>query len=221
MDQVKIGKFIASQRKINELTQKDLAQQLGISDRSVSKWENGICMPDISLFESLCKELNISYNELLSGEKIENINLVQENNLKNYVQYTNTNMKKFVVKILIIILLFMICLFMFSNLWITNTERYGGFLYLVIAIFTLFVPLLSLKYIEWNHIITIVSFIICCFFLLNEVHDFHYLFEKYELWGIGDELIIDFDIVRFILFSTILINCSVYLTTQLKKWNYK
>lgn len=183
MDQVKIGKFIASQRKINELTQKDLAQRLGISDRSVSKWENGICMPDISLFESLCKELNISYNELLSGEKIENINLVQENNLKNYVQYTNTNMKKFVVKILIIILLFMICLFMFSNLWITNTERYGGFLYLVIAIFTLFVPLLSLKYIEWSHIITIVSFIICCFFLLNEVHDFHYLFEKYELWG--------------------------------------
>ena len=142
-------------------------------------------------------------------------------NLKNYVQYTNTNMKKFVVKILIIILLFMICLFMFSNLWITNTERYGGFLYLVIAIFTLFVPLLSLKYFEWSHIITIVSFIICCFFLLNEVHDFHYLFEKYGLWGIGDELIIDFDIVRFILFSTILINCSVYLTTQLKKWNYK
>ena len=97
MDQVKIGKFIAKQRKMNELTQKDLAHRLGVSDRSVSKWENGICMPDISLFESLCKELNISYNELLSGEKIDNINLVQENNLKNYVQYTNTNIKKFVV----------------------------------------------------------------------------------------------------------------------------
>ena len=81
MNQIKIGKFIASQRKKNNLTQKELAYRLGVSDRSISKWENGICMPDLSLFEPLCKELNITYNELLSGEKNYDINPIQEDNI--------------------------------------------------------------------------------------------------------------------------------------------
>lgn len=94
MDQIKIGKFIASQRKKYNLTQKELAYRLGVTDRSISKWENGICMPDLSLFEPLCKELNISYNELLSGEKIEEIDSVQEDNLESIIQYSNEKLKK-------------------------------------------------------------------------------------------------------------------------------
>jgi len=71
MDQVKIGKFIAKRRKAKNLTQMDLAEKLNITDRAISKWENGKSMPDSSLMLDLCKELNISVNELLSGEVIE------------------------------------------------------------------------------------------------------------------------------------------------------
>ena len=70
MDQIKIGKFIAECRKKQNLTQFQLAEKLGITDRAVSKWENGRTMPDSSLMLDLCMILNISVNELLSGEVI-------------------------------------------------------------------------------------------------------------------------------------------------------
>lgn len=71
MDQVKIGRFIAECRKKNHLTQMQLAEKLGITDRAVSKWETGKAMPDSALMLDLCKELKISVNELLSGETID------------------------------------------------------------------------------------------------------------------------------------------------------
>ena len=71
MDQLKIGKFIAECRKKNNLTQMQLAEKLNITDRAVSKWENGRAMPDSGIMLDLCKELKISVNELLSGEVIE------------------------------------------------------------------------------------------------------------------------------------------------------
>ena len=76
MDQVKIGKFIAECRKRNNLTQMQLAEKLNITDRAVSKWENGKAMPDSSIMLDLCKELKINVNELLSGEviKMDNYN---------------------------------------------------------------------------------------------------------------------------------------------------
>lgn len=70
MDQVKIGKFIAECRKKNNLTQLQLAEKLNITDRAISKWENGKSMPDSSIMLDLCKELKISVNELLNGEMI-------------------------------------------------------------------------------------------------------------------------------------------------------
>lgn len=70
MNQKKIGQFIAENRKKQKMTQAELATKLGVSDRSVSKWETGRCMPDLSLFEPLCAQLDITINELLSGEKI-------------------------------------------------------------------------------------------------------------------------------------------------------
>ncbi len=74
MNQEKIGKFIAEQRTKKNLTQQELANKLNVTNKAVSKWENGKSLPDVGLFETLCKELDISLNELLSGEKIEKSN---------------------------------------------------------------------------------------------------------------------------------------------------
>ncbi|MBQ4569801.1 MAG: helix-turn-helix domain-containing protein [Ruminococcus sp.] len=71
MNQEKIGKFIAGCRRAKGLTQMQLAEKLGITDRAVSKWETGRAMPDVSLMLSLCAELEISVNDLLHGEEIE------------------------------------------------------------------------------------------------------------------------------------------------------
>ena len=70
MDQIKIGKFIAQRRKKENLTQLQLAEKLGITDKAISKWERGVAMPDTSIMLELCDILGISVNELLSGEKI-------------------------------------------------------------------------------------------------------------------------------------------------------
>lgn len=70
MDQIKIGKFIASCRKEQGMTQAVLAEKLGISDRAVSKWETGKSMPDSGIMLELCELLKINVNELLSGEHI-------------------------------------------------------------------------------------------------------------------------------------------------------
>ena len=70
MDQVKIGRFIAQIRKEKELTQRQLADELLISDKTVSKWETGKGLPEVALMMPLCNTLNITVNELLSGERI-------------------------------------------------------------------------------------------------------------------------------------------------------
>ena len=79
MDQIKIGKFIAACRKEQGLTQLQLADRLGITDKAVSKWERGIAMPDTSIMLELCEILQINVNELLSGEKISMENKNQKN----------------------------------------------------------------------------------------------------------------------------------------------
>ena len=70
MDQIKIGKFIAQCRKERGLTQLQLADKLGITDRAVSKWETGKSMPDVAIITELCQELDITVNDLLCGEKV-------------------------------------------------------------------------------------------------------------------------------------------------------
>ena len=79
MDQIKIGKFIAEQRRNVGLTQMQLAEKLGITDKAISKWERGLAMPDTSIMLELCGILKINVNELLSGEKIEMNNNEQKN----------------------------------------------------------------------------------------------------------------------------------------------
>ena len=71
MDQIKIGKFISSKRKEKNITQNELAEMLGITDRAISKWENGICLPDAGNMPDLCKILDITINDLFSGEVVD------------------------------------------------------------------------------------------------------------------------------------------------------
>ena len=71
MDQIKIGKFICEKRKEQNITQSHLAEMLGITDRAISKWENGNCMPDAGTIPELCKILNITINDLFSGEVVD------------------------------------------------------------------------------------------------------------------------------------------------------
>ena len=88
MDQIKIGKFIAQCRKNASLTQAQLAEQLNITDRAVSKWETGKSLPDASIMLELCQVLGISVNDLLSGEVItmDNYNQEVEKNLLEMVR---------------------------------------------------------------------------------------------------------------------------------------
>ncbi|MFR1710046.1 MAG: helix-turn-helix domain-containing protein [Clostridium sp.] len=78
MDTVKIGRFIAQARKNKKMTQTEFGEYLGVTDKAVSKWECGKCLPDSSLFEEISKVLEVSMNELLKGEYIteENVEIV-------------------------------------------------------------------------------------------------------------------------------------------------
>lgn len=95
MNQEKIGKFIAKMRKEKKLTQQELAEKLGVSDRTIGNWENGRNMPDLSLFKPLCEELNISINDLLSGEKLKKEKYQEkfEENVINTIDYSNKKIK--------------------------------------------------------------------------------------------------------------------------------
>lgn len=92
MNQEKIGKFIAECRKKKKLTQTDIANQLGVTDKSVSKWERGICFPDVSTLIPLTEMLDISLYDLFKGEKMDKKEVEQV--LRNTITYSNNEIKK-------------------------------------------------------------------------------------------------------------------------------
>lgn len=83
MDQIKTGKFIATLRKEKELTQEQLGEKLGVTNKTISRWENGNYMPDIEMLSLLSKEFDVSINELISGERFleEDFKKAADNNL--------------------------------------------------------------------------------------------------------------------------------------------
>ena len=93
VDLIKIGKYIAGKRKELGLTQRQLADKLGMSDKSVSKWERGICLPDVSVYLDLCQILGISINEFLAGEDIVHEDLIQKSE-ENIIGIATENKKK-------------------------------------------------------------------------------------------------------------------------------
>lgn len=115
MNQEKIGKFIAELRKEKNMTQVELSNKLGITDRAISKWENGRGMPDLSFLKPLCEILDISINELLSGERLNKKEYQEklEENIIKTIDYTDTKIKKTkkIFKIILsIIILFVVIL---------------------------------------------------------------------------------------------------------------
>ena len=108
MDQEKIGKFLASLRKEKKLTQQELAEKLGVSDRTIGNWENGRNMPDLSLFKPLCQELDITINELLSGERItkEKYQEKFEENIVKTIDYSTKKLNEYrgIISLILIIL---------------------------------------------------------------------------------------------------------------------
>lgn len=99
MDQIKTGKFIAQMRKEHGLTQTQLADKLLISNKTVSKWETGKGMPEVSLMLPLCEALGINVNELLTGEKIptENYKEKAEENIMNIMREKEESIRKIII----------------------------------------------------------------------------------------------------------------------------
>ena len=98
MDQIKIGKFIAEERKAKKYTQRELADKLSISDKTISKWERGNGFPEVSLLLPLCNELEITVNELLSGERLQAMDYKKkaEENMVNLVKEAQESKKKII-----------------------------------------------------------------------------------------------------------------------------
>ena len=125
MNQEKIGKFILECRKNKKLTQSELAEKLGVTDKSVSNWENGRNMPDFSLFKSLCEVLEISINELISGEKIDKKEYQDkfEENVLNTIDYTQKQIKKVRNKYAIIIGIIIVFIIGYGTLFCIDINR--------------------------------------------------------------------------------------------------
>lgn len=106
MDQIMIGRFIAEERKRKGYTQKILSEKLGISDKTISKWERGNGFPEVSLLIPLCSELDITVNELLSGERVseEQYRKKAEENMVNLVKEAQENKKKIILSVMVGIL---------------------------------------------------------------------------------------------------------------------
>lgn len=121
MNLILIGKFIAEERKRKGFTQKQLSEKLGISDKTISKWECGNGFPEISLLLPLCNELNITVNELLSGQRVseEEYQKKAEENMVNMIREKEENRKKFMLTVTIgiistvsfITLLLIVCMY--------------------------------------------------------------------------------------------------------------
>ena len=102
MDQIRVGKFIAESRKALGLTQRQLADALDISDKTVSKWECGKGLPEVSLMLPLCRILGISVNEMLSGERLNEVNYKEraEENMMDLIKENAENKKRMALSVI-------------------------------------------------------------------------------------------------------------------------
>lgn len=140
MNQEKIGAFICEMRKAKKLTQAELAEKLGVSDRTVGNWENGRNLPDLSLFKPLCDILEISINDLISGEKVEKTKYLSkfEENMINTIDYSS---KKLSLnrKTIAIILLIMGFFLMLSSSNMFAPESSWGSIFMTLASFIILI----------------------------------------------------------------------------------
>ena len=162
MNQEKIGRFIAECRKDKEMTQSELAEKLGVTDKSIGNWENGRNMPDLSLFKPLCDELGITINDLLSGEKINKGKYQEkfEENIVNTIDYSTKKINKYSNVIGLLLVIFGLFISM-SALIMFPSESSWGSIYSVfgIVIFAIGVSKLTSRLKMWIRL-SIVALII-------------------------------------------------------------
>ena len=148
MNQEKIGKFIAKCRKDKKMTQSELAEKLGVTDKSIGNWENGRNMPDLSLFKPLCEELDITINDLMSGEVITKDKYQEkfEENIVNTIDYSTKRINKYSNTIGLLLVVFGLFISM-SAIMIFPSESSWGSIYSVfgIVLFTIGISKLSNK----------------------------------------------------------------------------
>ena len=144
MDLDKIGKFIALNRKNKGLTQEQLAEKLGVTNKTVSRWETGKYMPDLSLLKPLSEEFGITLNELLSGEKIEKEKIEEntEKNIINTIDYSSKEIENEHKKISIILMI-LGAIISISALTILNKESSWCSIYSIIGIIIFVIGLLK------------------------------------------------------------------------------
>ena len=100
MNQEKIGKFVATCRKEQNLTQEQLAEKMGVTDKSISRWENGKTMPDLSMIPILAEILDVEVSELLNGRKMTKEELIiMRDTLNNVIDYNNSEKKNKAMKL--------------------------------------------------------------------------------------------------------------------------
>ncbi len=135
MNQERIGKFIQECRKAKKTTQAELAEKLGVTDRSVSNWENGKNMPDLSLFKPLCNILGITINELISGEKLSKEEYQEkfEENIVSTIDYSTRRIGKYSQIISLILIIFGLFIAI-SAIMIFPSESSWGSIYSVFGI---------------------------------------------------------------------------------------
>ena len=134
MDQEKIGKFIAESRKNKKMTQTELAEILGVTDKSIGNWENGINMPDLSLFKPICDALGITINDLLSGEKITKDKYQEklEENIVNTIYYSTKKTSKYNMTLSLLFVIFGLFIII-SAIMIFPSESSWGSIYTILG----------------------------------------------------------------------------------------
>ena len=158
MNQEKIGKFIAECRKDKGMTQSELAEKLGVTDKSIGNWENGRNMPDLALFKPLCDELGITINDLLSGEKISKEKYQEkfEENIVNTIDYSNKRVHKYNNLVGLLLVIFGLFIAM-SAIMIFPSESSWGSIYSVfgVIIFVIGISKLTNKIKWWKRLLLI------------------------------------------------------------------
>lgn len=158
MNQEKIGKFIAKCRKDKKMTQSELAEKLGVTDKSIGNWENGRNMPDLSLFKPLCDVLGITINDLLSGEKISKDKYQErfEENIVNTIDYSTKRINKYSNVIGLLLVIFGLFISM-SAIMIFPSESSWGSIYSVfgVVLFVFGISKLTNKMKMWKRLLLI------------------------------------------------------------------
>lgn len=175
MDQEKIGRFIFECRKKKKMTQAELSERIGVTEKSVSNWENGRNMPDLSLFKPLCDIFDITINDLISGEKVDKKDYQErlEENIVNTIDYTNKRIEKD-KNILSGVLILLGIFISFSGMLMFPSESSWGshFALLGIIISTIGIGILFYKLKFYKKILMITGYVIVSlslFFIIDYI----------------------------------------------------